>query len=398
MKQVFDLKNSVSGILSGLDLTNVTNLNGALERGSRVLCQKADIPEASGIQNIILYSGVFDYLCDPRIFGTAIVDIRPQGISRQINNFVFKNSREQFDRQKQYVGLGTTSTFEYYNGVPIIRIRSNQPQQNVILDPMTAVNSWLTSGSASTLAQDTAVYYQAPASLRFTLTGSSTGAIYETINAINLSSYQGVGMAFLAIQIPPTVSASTLSSITLTIGSTAVTATQGFLGNWVNNDWLLVAFDFSTVAPGSWSAVTNLNVSFTTTGTIQNMRVGGLWICQPSPAQIVYQSNAIWLPVGSQTPSTTITANTDSIILNDAAYTILEFECALSILQQTGGGASDGTMSGIESTLNGARTRTGVIITEGLYDLYRGDNPSQELRSLGSYYEDGGGYGNRSRF
>ena len=84
---VNNLRDSVAGLLSGIDINNVENLNGALERASRTLIQNADIPEASGIQNITLYSGVYDYLCDSRIFGTAINDIRPQGISRYPNNF-----------------------------------------------------------------------------------------------------------------------------------------------------------------------------------------------------------------------------------------------------------------------------------------------------------------------
>lgn len=403
-KSVFDLKNSVAGILSGLDLSNVDNLDGALERAARVLIQKADVPEASGTQNIVLYSNVYDYPCDTRIFGTALNDIRPQGVSRLPNNFVFKRSSQDFDRTKQYVGITTMATFDYYNGSPIIRIVSNQPQQRIIIDQMNATTGWVASGSASNLVQDSAVYYQSPASLRFTLTGTSTGSLTKTLpNSLNLSSYQGVGVAFLAIEMPLGTAATNLTSIALEVGSNSsnygtVTQTQGFLGAWVSGNWLLVAFDFATAVntgTPNWSAIQFVKVSIATSATITNFRVGGLWICQPSPAQILYQSAAIYVPQGSTAAQTTITSNTDTIVLNDAAYTIYEYESALSVLQQTGGGASDGTMAGIESTLNGARTRTGAVITEGLYDLYRGDNPSQELRLSGNYYDDGGQGGRR---
>lgn len=398
---VFNLKNSVAGILSGLDISNVDNLDGALERAARVLVQKADIPEASGIQNITLYSNVFDYPIDPRIFGTTINDIRPQGVNRNPNNFVFKRPQEQFDRTKNYGAYsGTTSTFEYYNGTPIIRIVSPYPLQRQVIDQMNATTGWVLSGSASNLVADSAVYYQQPASLRFTLTGSSTGTLSNTLaSPVSISSYQGVGVAFLAIDIPSNVTASQLTSISLKLGSDSsdyneVTSTQGFLGAWTVGNWLLVAFDFSiatTVGTPNWNAIAYESVIITTATTMVNFRIGGLWICQPSPAQILYQSAAIFLPVGATQTLTTITTNTDTIILNDAAYSIYEYESALSILQQTGGGASDGTMSQIESILNGARTRTGAIITEGLYDLYRGDNPSQALRLGGSYYDDDGG-------
>ena len=94
---ISEVKDSVSGLLSGVDLNNVDDLNGCLTRAASTLVQKADVPEASGTQNITLYSGVFDYSCDSRIFGTAIVDIRPQGISRSPVNFVSKIDQEQFD-------------------------------------------------------------------------------------------------------------------------------------------------------------------------------------------------------------------------------------------------------------------------------------------------------------
>ena len=82
MYTVSQYKDSVAGILSGINLLKVADLNGAIERAARTLVQKADIPEASNIQNITLYSGVFNYPCDTRIFGTAITDIRPQGNTR----------------------------------------------------------------------------------------------------------------------------------------------------------------------------------------------------------------------------------------------------------------------------------------------------------------------------
>ncbi len=337
LKTVAQLKDSVAGILSGIDLSNVDNLNGALERAIRVQIQKADIPEASGIQNITLYNGVFNYACAPEIFGTEIKDIRPQGISRLPDDYVYKKPSEQFDRTKGFLPNGTMTTFEYYNGLPIIRIVSKIPLPKAVIDPMNAVGNWVASGTASSLVQDTAVFYQSPASLRFTL-GSGTGILTETLsNTQNLSSYQGVGMVFLAIEIPANSTAADLTSIALKLGSSSsnyssVTATQGFLGAWVSNNWL----------------------------------------------------------------QTTITANTDTIILNDPAYSIYEYESSLSVLQQTGGGLGDATSSQISTILNGARARNGQVLNLGLYDLYRGKNPTESLNTTGNYYEDGGyggGYG-----
>lgn len=404
LKIVSNLKDSVAAFLSGINLNNVANLNGALERAARVLIQKADIPEASGVQNMVLYSGVTDYACDTRIFGTAIKDIRPQGISRPPSDYVYKRPGETFDRTKGFLPNGTMATFEYANGVPIIRIVSKIPLPMNVIDTMDEIGNWVAAGTASSLTQDTAVYYQSPASLRFTL-GTGTGTLTETLsNSVSLTSYQGVGVAFLAIQIPVNATAADLTSITLKLGSSSanynsVTSTQGFLGAWVSGEWLLVAFDQSlatTVGSPNWSAIQYVQVSLASTQNMINFRVGGLWISQPSPTQILYQSAAIFIPNGSQTALTTITDNTDTIILNDPAYSLYEYESALSILQQTGGGTSDATMSQLEAVLNGSRTRTGVVISLGLYDLYRGKNPTEALSTTGNYYDDDSWGGNNA--
>jgi len=387
---VANLKYSVAGLLSGMDLSNVDDLNGCLERAASTLVQKADIPEASGIQNITLYSGVFDYSCDSRIFGTAINDIRPQGISRSPNDFVSKVDQEDFDRTKNYYyQSGTMSTFQFQNGQPIIRIKAPFPAQQVILSHMSEVNGWSASGTASSLVQDNTNFYESPASLRFNLT-TGTGILTNTFsNSFSMSNYENTGVAFLAIQIPSGATASNLTNISLKLGSDSsnydsVTSTQGFLGAWVANDWLLVAFDFSSstsTGTPNWGTIQYAQISLTVAGAFTNFHVGGLFMSLPSPAQILYQSAAIFLATGTTTTTIAITADTDTITLTDAAYNIYLQESALSVLQNTGAGESDATSIKINSMLNGSANDI------GLYARYRGDNPSQEIRTSGSWYD-----------
>ncbi len=400
---VSQLKYSVAGLLSGIDLNNVDDVNGCLERAAATLIQKADVPEASGIQNITLYSGVFDYLCDPRIFGTAINDIRPQGITRMPNDFVTKVDQEDFDRTKNfYYPSGTMSTFQYENGVPIIRIQAPFPKQQVIIDPMNAIgtspNAWVASGSVSNIVQDNTVFYQSPASLRFLLTGSSSGSLTKTLqSSLSMSNYEDVGVAFLAIMIPSGSTASNLSSIQLKIGSDSgnynnVTATQGFLGSWVEGQWLLVAFDFSAASQTgtpNWSAINYIQITLNHTATFTNFRVGYLFMSLPAPAQILYQSAAVFLPTASTSPTVAITDDTDTIILTDAAYNIYLQEGALAVLQNVGAGASDATSMKINRILDGNGS-TDI----GLYARYRGDNPSQEIRQTGTWYSTDMPYNN----
>ncbi len=403
LKDVSTLKDNVAGILSGMDLGTVSDLDGAFVRAASNLCQNADIPEASGIQNITLYSGVYDYACDQRIFGTAINDIRPVGISRSPSNDVIKVNQEDFDRNKKsgYLPSGTMATFQYDNGVPIIRIVAPFPVQQVPIDQMAETTGWVAAGTASALTTDITSFYQSPASLKFTL-GTGTGTLTKTLSSgLSMSSYEDFGVTFLAIEIPPGSTASNLTSISLKLGSdssnyNSVSETEGFLGAWVSGQFLLVAFDFSgasEVGTPDWSAIDYVQVTLIAGASFTNFRVGGLWMSLPSQAQVLYQSSAIFLATGSTSPTTTITASTDTIILTDPAYNIYQYECALAVLQNTGASASDDTRASINQTLHGTRARNGVMIQAGLYDIYRGDNPSQELRSTGSYYSNELPYG-----
>jgi len=392
---VSELKDSVAGMLSGLDLSNVDNLNGALERGARILVQNADIPEASFIQNITLYAGVTDYVCDSRIFGTAINDIRPQGISRSSANFPVKTDQETFDRTKSsYYPSGTMSTFEFRNGVPTIRIVAPYTTQQIIIDPMNSTDDWTAGGDASGLAQDRTFYYQSPASLRFNLaTSGSSGYLEKTLqSSIDLSEYVEVAYVFLAVEMP---TASDITSYTVRLGSDSsnyytVTSTTAFLGSFISDEFQLIGFDLSTAttvgSPDS-SNIDYVRCIVNYNGTAQaNMRFGYLFTSLPTPAQILSQTSAIFLPSGSSTPLTTITADTDTIILTDAAYTLYEHEGAISICQQTGGTSGSPMIQTLQQILNGNGRET------GLYQKYRGDNPSQELRTINSWYDNNAGY------
>lgn len=398
LKTVANLKDSVAALLSGLDLSNVDNLDGAIERSARTLVEHVDVPEASGTQNIILYSGVTNYLVDQLIFGTSLRDIRPQGISRPACDFVYKRQPDDFDREKDYLQNGTIATFEYVNGIPIIRIASVYPQQKIILDPMTATTGWSAVGSASGLALDRSFFYQYPASLRFNfaLAGSQGGLTKTLTSNIDLTSYIGVGVAFLAVEMP---SASAITSIGLRIGSDSsnyyeMTNTEGFLGAFVAGEFQLVDFDLSTatqVGTPVATAMKYIRAVANYDGTAQvNVRFGSLFISLPSPAQIKYQTAAIF-KAANAVASTVITTDADSLLLADPAYTLMEIQTSMEILDQTGADSSSPTYQKWNRRLNGDPT-TG---DKGLYSKFAGDNPSQELRTTGTYYDMGQNYGRR---
>lgn len=388
---VAKLKDSISGQLQGLNLDRVKNLNVGLERTARQLLIELDIPEASLQENITIYDGVFDYAGLTNIFGQAVTDVRPQGVSRDATNYAYRVPPEQFDREKNLGTTGTRITFETKNGTAITRIESILPKVKATLDSMSSTTGWTAAGSASGLTEDDVVYYDSPASLRFTLTGASTGTLTKSLTAQDLSDYQNVGVAFLAVRLPDSASTTDLTSVALRLGSSAsaydeVSVTSGFLGAWTAGEWLLLAFDFSAAASTGtpdWTVIDYAYLSFVHAATLTNIRVGGLWLAYPCPVTVLYQSPAIFLPQSGTTPLSTITNDNDTVLLNDAAFAIYELKCAKTIAEQQGGTLANANIAIIDDKLNG----NPAIGRSGLLERYSTDNPSRELREVGSWYD-----------
>lgn len=377
-------------MLQGLNLNNVRSLNTAFERAARETCVLLDIPEATLRDNFVLYDGVTDYLLPTDIFASAAVDLRPQGQTRYRDDIVQKQPSEEWDRDKSDT-TSTKITTEYDKGAGILRVVSNYPTARIELDPMTATTGWTAGGTVSSLTTDSTVIWQSPSSLRFNLT-IGTGTLTKTITAIDLTTYLGVGVAFLAFRTP---SAANLTSIELRIGSSSsnyysVIVTAGFLKAFAANDWMLADFDLSTATTVGTPDITKMSyvdLLFVAAGTMTNFYVGDLWISLPSPATLIYQTSAIFLTSGATTPVNTITTNNDQILLNDAAYSIYEVMCALAVATQQGGTIANGVIETLSQKLNGVRGYRGVLVQAGLLDMYRADNPSQEIRQVSSYYD-----------
>jgi len=379
-KTVSQLKDSVSGVLTGINLTNVTGLDEAVERAVRVLVQKIYIPEASGKQGLTLYGGVYDYAAPSTIFAQNLIDLRPQGISRSVLDKLNRTRQETFDRHKGLLPSGYKVTFENRNGTNVMRVDQAKATQAVTLDRMNDTTGWTLAGSGSSLTEDNTVYYESPGSLRFSVAGASTATLTKAITSQSIASYEDVGVAFLAIRVPL---ASSLTSLSLKLGSSAsaydtvATVTTGFVDDFETNEWFLVPFDFSnstSTGTPDWSAIDYAQVSIAHSASMTNVRVGKLFIGLPSPHDVLFGSAAIFST--STGLSETITTDNDTIILNSAAYTLLEFETARQIALQQGSKAK-AQIALLTDTLENPVT--------GLYPNYQSDNPNENVKVAGRY-------------
>lgn len=386
------LRENVSAILTGIDLDDVQDLYGSFQRAVATTIQKADILEASGRQPIMLYDGVTDYdVSDFGIFGGALVDVRPQGVSRQPWDAVAKMPIERFDLTKVWTApSGYRVTFETRTTKLIMRVAQDVASQRVIIDGMSDTDGWTLAGDGTGLIKDSTVFYHSPASLRFNLPAAGAQAtLTKTLDQpLSLSSYDGVGVVFLALYLPATAP---ITSIALRLGSSPtnyieITKTEGFLGSFYANDFQLVAFD-TAGATGlgtvDWSAIDYAQLIVNYNGTaLPNVRMGDLFIALPSNNEILYYSPNVFIPSGSDIASDQITLDTDTIIFRSAAYNIYVQEAAREVAKNQGGNIVSGLVASIDLVLEGnGRNKL------GLYSQYRGDNPSEEIRQVGSYYD-----------
>lgn len=392
LHNVAQWKQSIAGLITGTNLSNVTHLDTALSRVARRVASKMDAPEATGREPITLYNGVYYYQAPENLFGTTVNIIRPQG---NVNGSYLSSTKvpmDIFTRGKFYFPNGYMLDLEYDKGEGIIGISSDVPLPKLELSPFGDADDFTAGGSASTPITDTVNYWETPGSIRFNLTGASTGTMEASIQPVDASKYEGVGVVFLAVQTP---SATDLTSIEARIGSSnadyvSATETEGFLGAWQADTWLLVAFDLAGAAETGtvdWTAIDYIQVRMTTGATINNFRLGGMWVAMPSINEIIYQTAAIFKNAAGVL-SNTIGSDNDLIILNDSAYTILEIEGAKEVALQQSGGVYTAQIKGFDELLYGND------VLEGLYQRFTANNPSNALRQIDSYYDgENRGYG-----
>lgn len=394
-RTVEDLQNNVSAILTGIDLNEVNDLFGCFERAASTLIQQADVPEASGRMPFFLYDPVVDYPVPSTIFGAALVDLRPQGQNRLPWDTVQKTFIERFDRYRNWkTPSGYNITFEYYQGTPVLRINSDKATQALNVNGMSSTTGFTVGGNASGLAVDTTVYWQQPGALVFNLAAAgSEGTLTYTVPAgqpnTDLTTYVGTGVAFVPIMLPVV---GAVTSIKLRTGSSnanyyEMTATVPFNGPFIANYFQQVAFYFAQAVkhgnPVLAQAGNYFELLFEYNGTaLPNVRVGGLSIALPSAQEMLFYSAAIFQN-GTNAPSENISSASDVIILGPPAYNLYVRECARGVALQQGGALGSGIIAQLDLELEGDGRPGGKI---GLYQKFRGSNPSEELRTVDNWY------------
>jgi hypothetical protein len=265
-----------------------------------------------------------------------------------------------------------------------MRVAKSALHVKSVLDTCQDTSGWTAGGSASGLVIDNTAYYQGIGSLRFNLASSgSQGYIEKTITSQDMTPYLGVGVVFVAIEMPST----NITNVGVRYGSSSsnyyqASNTSGFIGAFTSGNFLIVACDLASATTAGTPDITKMSyirVYMDYNGTaMPNVRIGGVWASLPSLYEILYQTAGVFKTSGG-TISNSIINNNDEIILADDTYTIFEHVASWEVAKSVSGGEATNFTEQEKDELFNPQN--------GLITLYRVDHPSQELKTLGNYYE-----------
>lgn len=382
---VGELKDQISGILTGTNLDNVTNLDGCIERALGTFLLYISLKQISGRLAFSVYDGVYDYEAPDDIFGGVIYDIRPQGVDRSEADYTYKVGIACFDRTKATLPNGVLATFEYNRGTPIMRLAQTRARASALIDACNSSTGWVAGGDATGLAADTTNFYASPASLRFNLPVSgSSGYIEKTTSQQNLTDYSGVGKVFVAVNTP---SATAVTSVGIRLGSSstayyAASVTTPVIGTAIANTWQLWGIDLAgatTTGSPVITAIDYTRVIVNYNGTaLSNVRIGRVFTSLPTPFEMIYGSSACFLHEDG-TITNKIEDDNDEVVLPDDAFVVFTNIASLEVLEQMGGDDAEASTASMKRKIFDPIT--------GVLTLYKAKSPSEELNTTDSWYD-----------
>ena len=193
-------KDDLAAMLHGTTLNKIQSVNALGDRAARQLLHDLDPAETKRIANVAnaLYDDVNLYTTPSDLKGNKIIDIRPQVLRTNRDNFTH-TANEIWDIQK----ANNTFTIEYRDTVKFFRI-AKQLTAGLLLEDLNGITTngtWAVGADATNLTEDSLNFLTGGVSLRFDLTGAavaSTGFLENsTFQAVDLSEHEDLSAIFL---------------------------------------------------------------------------------------------------------------------------------------------------------------------------------------------------------
>lgn len=342
------LKNDLQGAIHGTTLSEITNLNGVINRAARQLLMDCDPQETKRTVEFVgpIFNTVFDYPIAADVKGNKLIDIRPQ-VNRLPRDIWTQAYNQAFDIAKQNIfSFADMFTMNFNTGVKTIRLNAPFLNPPVIVNQIEAISTngtWAAGGTASNLAVNNSNFVQGSGSLQFDVT---TGAGYienSTMTAVDLSDYLNQSSLFTYVYVP---TGSQLTSVQLRFGSSAsdyyaLTVTTNQQGNAFQNGWNLCQFSWastSTTGSPDDTAIDYARITLNMTGgTNTACKVNGLNSILGTILEYEYYSKYLFRDSSSGAFQETVTDDSNLINLDTESYNLLfNLVAYFSVQQQQG--------------------------------------------------------------
>lgn len=341
-------KQDITGIMHGTTLNQIQNINGVINRACRKLLLDVDPQETKRTVPITnpLYDQVYDYAIPSDLKGNCVIDIKPQVQRTLMDNFQQQYNKD-FDLSKAFT-LQDGFTINFNGSVKTIRINATNLNQGITIngvDSITSNGTWVASGDASTLTNDTINNAAGSGAIKFNLAASGSQGLLtnSTMSAVDMTAHEDVSSLFYYVYLQ---TASVFTSVRLRWGSDSTnywesTATTDSQGNAFVNGWNLIQANWSSATQtGSpdVTAVDYVQVAYNYNGTAQTgceldnivSRLGTIY-------NIEYYSKYLFRDSITSAFQETVTDDSNLINLDTESYNLLLYQTAFLIAQQMQG-------------------------------------------------------------
>lgn len=373
---VTNLKSDMAGALHGTSVNQITNLYGLLFRAASELLSDIDPEETRRTLGLTtpVYGQVYEYACPSDLKGNRLIDLRPY-VNRLAGDRTSQFYSSDFDRMKEGIKGGSMIETRWNTGVKTLRI-SVPASDNIVIDTMDDIGTWVNGGGAGTITLDSVNFAQGSASLKYNLTGS--GYLYNPSLSSDLSAIENEGVLFCWVWSPAILP----TSHTLRWGTDAsnyweVTVAGSWDGTAYIEGWNQLGFDWSAATKTGTPSSSTVNYAYlytNQTGSATPVRLDYLMAAPGKMFELEYYSKCLFRDGIYGTFKERPTTDSDRVNLDTDSYMLYFNKVMRLAIQQLQGsdGASD------------AKTFD-ELYQEGLKN-YRGKYPSQAQKAQTTYY------------
>lgn len=343
-------KGEAIGLFHGTTLNQIQGFDGIINRAARQILLDIDPQETKRTLPLAspIYDQVFDYACPVDLKGNRVIDIKPQ-VQRTLRENFGQVYNKDFDIGKEYV-VNSMFTTNFNGSIKTLRIDAPNVNNGLVLnsvDSSTINGTWVASGTASNITNETVNYAAGSGSIKFDLAasgGATTGILTNsTMQAIDMTAHLNQSSLFFYVYLQ---TASVFSSFDLRWGSDAsnywtanATVTQS--NTTFENGWNLIQVNWVNATKVGSPVVTAVNyvqVRYNYDGTAQTgcgldnivSQLGKIY-------QIEYYSKYLFRNHLTNAFQETVTDNANLINLDTESYNLLLYKTAFMVAQQMQG-------------------------------------------------------------